>query len=321
MLKAVPRPEEPEEEVEEREQSVPPPLPAAIAPRRGPTTIAPPRQAPPPLPAPFFVIIFALLGLSGLALWAAFYGTVLSAVQEHRSQHELWAVFRSQLVDGTAPTGGKIRQGVPVAMMQIPPLGIRNLMVVEGTTSGDLKAGPGHRRDTPLPGETGASFILGRSFTFGAPFDRIVRLKKGAPITVDTEEGTFKFVVDAVRRPGDSLTPLDPSAARLTLVTSEATKGGRQAVYVDATTKDNVQPAPSDLPPSVRMAEKQMQGDTQVLPSVIVWLVGVGAVLVAAAWARARWGLLPTLLVGIPVLIAAVWGLSETVSEILPNLF
>jgi len=191
-----------------------------------------------------------------------FYAFTLSSIQEHRTQHVLYAKFRGQLAEGTAPVGGKIGPCSPVAILQIPRIGLHNVIVVEGTTSADLQAGPGHRPDTPLPGQAGASFIMGRSRTFGAPFARIVHLKKGDPITVDTGEGTFHFSVEAVRRPGDSLTALDTGAGRLTLVTSEAAKGGtRQIVYVDANLKGNAQPAPTDRPTSLPVAEKQMKGD------------------------------------------------------------
>ena len=33
---------------------------------------------------------------------------------------------------------------------------------MEGTSSGTLMSGPGHRRDTPFPGQAGVSVIVGR---------------------------------------------------------------------------------------------------------------------------------------------------------------
>jgi sortase A len=140
---------------------------------------------------------------------------------------------------------------------------------------------------------------------------------------VETGEGTYTFRVEAVRRPGSLLTVLDPGAARLTLVTSEATKGGaRQAIYVDTILKDGkAQPASTGRPTSIPLAEKQMSGDRGALVSVVIWLQGLVVVLVAIVWARARWGLTPTLLVGVPVVLAAVWGVTEAMTQLLPNLF
>jgi sortase A len=274
------------------------------------------------LPATFFVAISVLLSLSGLALWGAFYTFVLGSVQEHRAQHILYAAFRGQVAEGTAPSGGRIAHGAPVAMLEAPSVRLHHLMVVEGTTSGDLEAGPGHRRDSPLPGQVGTSFIAGRSRTFGAPFARIGSLKKGDTITAQTGEGTFKFSVDAVRRPGDSLSAFDEGAARLTLVTSEPIKGGaRQLLYVDATLKGAAQPESTGRPTSIPAAERQMQGDRRALLPVVLWLGALLAVVVAGSVARIRWGRGQTVVVGLPLAIACVWGVAETATHLLPNLF
>jgi sortase A len=302
---------------------VEPPAPAPAAPvQPGPAKPLRPRPARTPLPAAFFVAISVLLSLSGIALWGAFYTLVLGSVQEHRAQHILYADFRSEVAQGTAPTGGAIAHGAPVAVLDAPRAGLRHLMVVEGTTSGDLEAGPGHRRDTPLPGEAGTSFILGRSRTFGAPFARIGSLKKGDPITVQTGAGTLKFSVDAVRRPGDSLSVFDTGTARLTLVTSEPTRGGaRQVLYVDATLKGTAQPESAGRPASIPVAERQMQADRRAFLPMVLWLGALLVVVVAASVARLRWGLRQTLVVGLPLVAASAWGVAEAATHLLPNLF
>lgn len=297
--------------------SVPPPGPAA------PARLVRPRPARTPLPAAAFVAISVLVSLGGLALWGAFYTLVLSSVQEHRAQHVLYAAFRGEIAEGTVPTGGRIPHGVPVAVLEAPRAGLRHLMVVEGTTSGDLEAGPGHRRDSPLPGQAGTSFIMGRSATFGAPFARIGSLRKGDPITVQTGEGTFKFVVDAVRRPGDSLSVFDSGAARLTLATSERIRSGaRQVLYVDATlAKGTAQPASTGRPASIPVAERQMQGDRRAFLPVVLWLGAMVIVAIAGSLARVRWGLRQTIVVGLPLVVASAWGVAETATHLLPNLF
>jgi sortase A len=163
---------------------------------------------------------------------------------------------------------------------------------------------------------------MGRSRTFGAPFARNGSLKKGDPITVQTGEGTFKFSVDAVRRPGDSLTPFDVGAARLTLVTSEPTRAGaRQVLYVDASLKGTAQPESTGRPASIPVAEKQMQGDRRALLPVVAWLAGLLLVVVAGSFARARWGLRQTVLAGLPLVVASIWGVAENATHLLPNLF
>lgn len=281
-----------------------------------------PRPARAPLPAGFFIAISVLVSVGGLALWGALYTFALSSVQEHRNQRVLLAAFSGEAASGTAPTGGKIAQGLPVAVMDVPPIGLHHVMIVEGTSAADLEAGPGHRRDTPLPGEVGTSYILGRSRTFGAPFARIARLKKGDGITVNTGQGKFSFTVDAVRRPGDSLTPFDAGAARLTLVTSEPAKGGlRQILYVDATLKGTGQAASTGRPSRLPLNEDQLQADKRAVIPIILWLGATLLVVAALAWARTRWGLKPSMLVGLPVLVALAWGVAEAATHLLPNLY
>jgi sortase A len=289
---------------------------------KAPSQARRPRKSKTPLPPLFVVVISALLGLSVLAGWGFAYLFVFSSVQEHRAQHVLQATLRSRVAEGTEPITGKIASGVPVAVLSIPRLGLHEVAVVEGTTSTNLEAGPGHRRDTPLPGEQGASFILGRSVTFGAPFADLTKLKAGDAINVQTGEGKFSFTVDAVRRPGDSLTPFDTAAARLTLVTSEATRGGaRQVVYVDATTSTNVKDPNSGRPPAVPTSEEQLKGDRGGLGQAVLWLLGLVVAAVGLSWTRVRWGLRPTLIVAVPVLAAAAWGVAESLSHLLPNLY
>lgn len=275
-----------------------------------------------PLPGVALVGIWALLSVGVLAAWGVVYTVVLGSTQEHRAQRVLYASFRGDAAAGTVPTGGKIAHGTPVAVLGIPRLGVRNLVVVEGTTSGDLEAGPGHRRDSPLPGEVGTSFVFGRSTRFGAPFAHITDLVKGDPITVTSGEGTFTFNVDTVRRPGDSLSGFNPDAARLTLVTSEeADSGLTEVVYVDATLKGGSPLPPSKgRPVSIPAAEKQLQGDRGAWLAIVLWLEGLLVTAIALTWARGRWARAPVLLVAVPIVAAMFWGVAQAASQLLPNL-
>jgi sortase A len=315
---------------EEEEESVEAPADviSLLEPDRGRPPAA--RKAPPqaprsraarkPLPSVVAVAVWSLLSVGVLALWGLAYSQVLGSIQEHRSQHVLFAQFRGEVAAGTAPVGANVARGRPVATLEAPTVHIHHLVVVEGTTSADLEAGPGHRRDTPLPGEVGTSFLLGRSKMFGAPFARLTRLKPGDPISVTTGEGNFSFSVDGIRRPGDPLNAFDPSAARLTIVTSEGTKGGvRQVVYVDATLKGAPQAASSPRRSSLPAAERQMRGDRGAWLPIILWLEALLLVVVVLSWASVRWGLKPTLLVGVPIVVAAVWGVAEAAIRLLPN--
>jgi sortase A len=69
--------------------------------------------------------------------------------------------------------------GTPVALLEIPRLGLREV-IVEGTSSDPMMSGPGHRRDTPLPGQVGTSVIAGWRATYGGPFRSIDQLRAQA---------------------------------------------------------------------------------------------------------------------------------------------
>ena len=57
----------------------------------------------------------------------------------------------------------------------------KSAYVVEGTDTDDLRKGPGHYPDTPLPGERGTVAIAGHRTTHGAPFRNIDKLERGRP--------------------------------------------------------------------------------------------------------------------------------------------
>ena len=60
-------------------------------------------------------------------------------------------------------------QGEPVALIDIPEIGVSQV-VVEGVDVADLRKGPGHYPGTPLPGQEGNAAIAGHRTTYGAPF-------------------------------------------------------------------------------------------------------------------------------------------------------
>ena len=105
-------------------------------------------------------------------------------------------------------------------------------------------------------------------------------------------------------------------------MTSEPARGGaRQLLYVDATLKGTAQPAPTGRPTSIPAAERQMQGDRRAFLPVVLWLGTMLVAVVAGSVARVRWGLRQTLVAGLPLVIASAWGVAETATHLLPNLF
>jgi sortase A len=278
-----------------------------------------------PLPVSAAVVVQVLLVVASLSLWTIAYLVVIAPTQQARAQQVLYSKLREQVALATAPIGGFIPPGDPVAVLEIPGLGLREV-VVEGTSSSDLMNGPGHRRDTPLPGQAGISIVYGRAATFGAPFGQVTALRLGDRITVITGQGKFTYRVDRVRRTGDPVPfPPQAGAGRLTLVTAEGE--GRlseisadETVYVDATLLDKAQPAPGGRPNIIPPTEKAMARDGGALVPLVLWLQGLAVALAAFVWARVRWGRRQTWLIGAPVVLALVWVCTEYAAQLLPNL-
>lgn len=267
------------------------------------------------------------ISVAVLAGWFTFYGLVLTSVVEHGTQFRLYGQLRSELAQETAPLGGAIKPGVPVALLNIRALGLRNAVVVEGTNSQQLTKGPGHLADTPLPGQPGVSAIFGRSTTFGGPFSGLPSLRKGERITITTAQGTFVFRVDRIRRKGSPARPkVLPGVAEITLVSSEGAGWGsgwapNRTLLADATmVKGQLQAAPAGLPASVARTSQPMQGMTPALVPLMFWLLGLLLVPPLAVWAWRRWGRWQTWVAGIPIVVALLWGATMSAQLLLPNL-
>jgi sortase A len=313
---------------------VPPPVgpPPPGRPAQAPEPSPEPAPAPPPepaghrhLPAPAAVVMWASFTCAGLAVWFVVYVLAASALPQARAQEQLHEQLRRQLAEATAPVGGEIEPGTPVAVIEAPSIGLRQV-VVEGTAGAVMRDGPGHRRNSPLPGQPGSSVIFGHASAFGAPFRRVTSLVPGAPIVVTTGQGRFEYEVTGVRRARDPLpAPLQSGGSRIILVTAEGHRwrtgwAANHVVYVDATMKGETQLGKPGRPVAVTTAELPMQGDPDAFVPLVFWLQLLVAAAAAMTWARVRWGGAQTWVVGLPVLAAALWGVAECLGQMLPNL-
>jgi sortase A len=293
----------------------------------------PPEPAKPSRPRkempPAGMIAFAsVAALTAFAIFLVVYALGFSALQEQRSQHQQYASFRGLLSPSSpiAPQiGGVIKPGSPIALINAPQAGLHNTIIVEGTSSGDLLKGPGHLRDSPLPGQVGQSLVMGKSVTAGAPFRHITSLRKGDVIVVTTGQRTFKFVVDGERVSGDPLPQIPAGGAVLTLVTSVGSGfighfAPDQVVYVDATLQGKAVAAPDGRPVAVPVEELSGRSDPGAWPYLIFWLQALIVAGVGSVWAWLKWGRWQTWLVGAPILLAVLWGIGQESMLLLPNL-
>lgn len=253
---------------------------------------------------------------------------LLGPVQHARSQSVLYDEFRGLLAAGEAPTGqtdinGKLlAPGDPVALITIPSVDIKEV-VGEGTTAGVLMAGPGHRRDTPLPGQPGTSIIYGRQATYGGPFGALADIKVGAEISVVTGQGPQLFKVVGLRRPGDTLEAPDPAAGRLTLITGSGREYlASDALRVDAELVSPVQAAPTRTltAASLTRGEGVMVGDTGALLPLLLWSQLLLVLVAALAWLRSVWGRWQSWIVSVPLLGVVGFAVAHQIAQLLPNL-
>jgi sortase A len=111
-------------------------------------------------------------------------------------------------------------EGDAIARIKIPAIDVSEY-VVEGTDTGDLRKGPGHYPDTPLPGERGTSAIAGHRTTYGAPFRNVDNLKGGQVIVIDMPDGRFVYRVERVTIVDDQdLSVLEPVGYRRLLLSA-----------------------------------------------------------------------------------------------------
>lgn len=101
-------------------------------------------------------------------------------------------------------------RGDSIGRIEIPAIGV-SAYVVEGTSTGDLRKGPGHYPETPLPGAMGTSAIAGHRTTYGAPFRRIDELRRGQMVVVDMPDARYVYRVEKTVIVDDQdLSVLDP---------------------------------------------------------------------------------------------------------------
>jgi LPXTG-site transpeptidase (sortase) family protein len=271
----------------------------------------------------------ALLGVLIISLCLLVEMLVLSGLQQRAAQQRAYNALRADLATGTAaigPTdadGDVLALGTPVAYLEVPAIGLRQV-IVEGTTPSNLFNGPGHRRDTPLPGQVGTSMVLGRRAAFGGPFARIGDLRAGDLIHVTTGQGEFAYRVTGVREEGEPAPePIGANEGRLLL----ATAAGRPfmpsgVLRVDAELDgDAVGGATRLMGPSALPAREQLMGaDVSTLWALALWLQALAVLAVAAVWAWHRWGRTKAWVVFLPALVLVGLNVASEAARMLPNL-
>ena len=238
-------------------------------------------------------------------------------------------------------------EGDAMASLRIPAIGVEKI-VVEGVSLDDLKRGPGHYPDTPLPGQPGNAAIAGHRTTYGAPFNRIDELRNGDEILVTTVQGSFRYEVSGQQIVSPSQVEVlnDHGDNRLTLTACHPKYSASQRIIVTATLVGEAAPAaagqpggggtgalPGDPPPDGEDPAGGASDDAAGEETIDgAGLSGEGAsawpaILLAAAcafiWVAAYvlgllWKRWPAYLVCLPVFMAVLFYFFESFSRLLP---
>ncbi len=143
------------------------------------------------------VLLLVGLGILGWAGWQ-YFGTNVTSRQEAKqastSLEQRWASEKKSDPKAVAvPTG----LGDGMALMRIPDLGSDwQYPVLAGTTTDVLAKGIGWYTTTGKPGEVGNFAVAGHRVTHGEPFRRLLELKKGAKVIVETRDAVFTYELD-----------------------------------------------------------------------------------------------------------------------------
>lgn len=255
--------------------------------------------------------------------------TLISHVQYESNQFKATETIRFELANGTAPVGqvdsdgNLIEPGRPVAVLKIEKLGIEEV-VLEGTTSSVTMSGPGHRRDTVLPGQAGISVIYGRQSAYSGVFGNLSILATGDKIETTTGQGVSTYTVTKVRKSGDVATNnLGTSKGRLTLVSTTGFPFfATDVIRVEASLDGEAKTTPNRVIPNsaIEESEKALSGDLSALTPLIFLSQFLIAAVFAVFWLARRWGPVQSWLAASPVFIffGSVW--SNYAIQLLPNL-
>jgi sortase A len=232
--------------------------------------------------------------------------------------------------------------GDAVARLRIPAIDVDKI-VVEGVHVSDLKRGPGHYPDSPLPGQPGNAAIAGHRTTYGAPFNRLDELEQGDEIQVTTAQGAFRYEVQRqlIVNP-DQVEVLDDFGDnRLTLTACHPKYSARQRIVIVASLAGDAAPGPATGPPDdgnpgndsgIESDDGGSAGGGQTIDAGLggerasAWpaiMLGVACALIwIAAWLLGKlWRTWPAYLVGLPVFLVVLFFFFENFSRLLPANF
>jgi sortase A len=181
------------------------------------------------------MVASVLGGYIGWLLWGT--GLTTKAAQNDL-KHDFTAIVDTK-DPAQAPVAGveEPLRASAYAELIIPRIDL-DLIVVQGTDEESLKKGPGHYPDTANPWDpTGRVGIAGHRTTYLAPFYSLDSMRKGDPITLRTEYGTFDYIVSdvfVIPEPGSGVVLTQTQEPTLVLTTCNPRYSSRERLIVTA---------------------------------------------------------------------------------------
>jgi sortase A len=162
-------------------------------------------------------------------------------------------------------TAGFTDQPVPgdaIGIIRIPRLGASySYAIVEGTSTDDLKKGPGHYSGTALPGQIGNLVISGHRTTYLAPFNGLGDLVEGDSIVIETKDTWYTYQVTGIRTvlptevgvllPVPDKPGVKPTSALITLTTCTPKYSASHRLVIDGELTTTT-PKSAGLPPALK---------------------------------------------------------------------
>jgi sortase A len=195
--------------------------------------------------------------------------------------------------------------GDPVAKIRIPSIGVSRT-VVEGVSLDQLKRGPGHYPETPLPGQKGNVSIAGHRTTYGQPFHNVDKVKVGDQVIFETLQGTFVYEIteSLVVEPNQVEILEDKGDNRVTLIACHPKYSAAQRLILIG--KLVGKPAPA-LTGQAEAREKARDGSSGDALAEGASIDGGLSGTAAARWPAIFWGLVA----------AAIWFVTWVIQTLL----
>jgi sortase A len=222
-------------------------------------------------------------------------------------------------------------EGEVEGTITIPKIGV-NWAFVEGVSRDDLKKGPGHYPDTPMPGTMGNAAIAGHRTTYGAPFGNVDQLQPGDEINIETLAGKFTYEMTSqlIVKPTDVHVVDNTLDAQLTLTSCHPKFSAEQRIVIKAklvANKSDRPTRPQPQKPASRggktvsrqtVLEEGLSGQERSASSAVGWGLAVLILGLAWWWAFRRWRHPIVWVAGVIPFLAVLFGFYVYFEQALP---